>query len=155
MGIVFRARDPDLGRDVAVKVLRAGDDTGGGGLERRLLREAQAMATVSHDNLATVYDVGTSDGRVFIAMELCDGGTLRARFADPALTWRQKLDALVDAGRGLAAAHSAGVVHRDFKPDNVLVARGGRIKVVDFGLARAEPVAPGAAPATVDPRRAR
>jgi serine/threonine protein kinase/sulfur carrier protein ThiS len=144
MGMVFRARDPDLGREVAVKVLRASDGGSGGSLERRLLREAQAMATISHDNLANVYDIGTAGGRVFIAMELLDGGTLRALIADPQKTWRDKLAAVVAAGRGLAAAHSAGVIHRDFKPDNVLVARNGRVKVVDFGLARADRTAPDA-----------
>ena len=139
MGRVFRARDPDLGREVAIKVLHTGGDGSGGALERRLLREAQAMATLSHDHLASVYDIGVSDGRVFVAMELIDGGSLRALIADPARGWREKLAAVMAAGRGLAAAHAAGVIHRDFKPDNVLIARSGRVKVVDFGLARAEP----------------
>jgi TonB family protein len=138
MGYVYRARDPDLGREVAIKVLRAGGDGTGGALERRLLREAQAMATLSHDHLVNVYDIGVGDGRVFVAMELVDGGTLRALIADRARSWRDKLAAVLAAGRGLAAAHSAGVIHRDFKPDNVLIARSGRVKVVDFGLARAE-----------------
>jgi hypothetical protein len=149
MGMVFRARDPDLGREVAVKVLRAGDGSGGA-LERRLLREAQAMATVSHDNLANVFDIGVQAGRVFIAMELVDGGTLRKLFADATKTWRDKLAAVTGAGRGLAAAHSAGVIHRDFKPDNVLLAKSGRAKVVDFGLARADRDAPAAEMVAVD-----
>ncbi|HVV87498.1 MAG TPA: protein kinase [Kofleriaceae bacterium] len=139
MGQVFRAKDPDLGREVAIKVLHVEPGGGGSSLERRLLREAQAMATLSHENLAGVFDIGTSGGRVFVAMELVDGGSLRALIADPKRSWRDKLAAVIAAGRGLAAAHSAGVIHRDFKPDNVLVARSGRVKVVDFGLARAEP----------------
>ena len=138
MGHVFRARDPDLGRELAIKVLRTGGAGSSGSLERRLLREAQAMATLSHDNLALVFDIGVSDGRVFVVMELIDGTTLRALIADGDRSWRDKLAAVVAAGRGLAAAHSAGVIHRDFKPDNVLIARSGRVKVVDFGLARAE-----------------
>jgi hypothetical protein len=135
MGRVYRARDPDLGRDVAIKVLhRAG---GGGELERRLLREARAVAQLSHPNLVAVHDVGTARGQVFIAFELIDGSTLTEWMRQPGRTLAERLRALADAGRGLAAAHAAGVIHRDFKPDNVLVARSGVVKVVDFGLAGA------------------
>jgi eukaryotic-like serine/threonine-protein kinase len=136
MGRVFRARDPDLNRELAIKVLRRGPGSSSGGLEQRLMREAQAMARLNHTNLATVYDVGTVGGEVFIAFELIDGETLAAWSRRPARTAAERLAALRDAGRGLAAAHSAGVVHRDFKPDNVLVSRDGAVKVVDFGLAR-------------------
>jgi hypothetical protein len=130
MGQVFRARDPQLNRVVAIKVLHPG-----AGHERRLLREAQAMARLSHVNLAVVHDVGTEGDDVFIAMELVDGGTLKRWLATPR-PWRARLDAVLAAGRGLAAAHAAGVIHRDFKPDNVLVTSDGVPKVVDFGLAR-------------------
>lgn len=139
MGQVFRARDPDLNRDVAIKVLHARDDGTDPAtqLQQRLLREAQAMAKLSHPNLAVVHDVGASSGQVFLAMELLDGGTLKQWLKDPNRTWRERLEAFVAAGRGLAAAHEAGVIHRDFKPDNVLVSSTGQVKVVDFGLARA------------------
>ena len=143
MGVVFRARDPDLDRDVAIKVLRAGDGTGpdspaavdSAPRQRRLLREAQAMARLRHDNLVTVYDVGTMGRLVFIAMEYVHGQTLREWLAAAPRTWREIVGLFVSAGRGLSAAHQAGVVHRDFKPDNVLVGDDGHVRVVDFGLA--------------------
>jgi predicted Ser/Thr protein kinase len=136
MGRVYRARDPDLNRDVAIKVLHRAPGSGSGGLEHRLMREAQAMAKLNHPNLATVYDVGTVRGEVYIAFEFIDGMTLGKWMREPGRTVAEKLEALRAAGRGLAAAHSAGVIHRDFKPDNVLVAKDGSVKVVDFGLAR-------------------
>ena len=143
MGIVYRAHDPELRRDLAVKLLRP-DRQGHDGLAARLRLEAQAMAQIGHPNVIGIYDVGMWHDQVFIAMELATGGTLR--------TWRktgrtpaQILEAYLAAGRGLAAAHAAGLVHRDFKPDNVLVAGDGRVRVTDFGLARShgEPTAAG------------
>jgi hypothetical protein len=128
MGRVYRARDPDLDRDLAIKVLRRAPGTGSGGLEHRLLREAQAMAKLKHANLATVYDVGTVSGEVFIAFEFIDGTTLGRWMREPGRTVAARVAALVAAGRGLEAAHAAGVIHRDFKPDNVLVARTGEVK---------------------------
>jgi serine/threonine protein kinase len=138
MGIVHRAHDTTLGRDVALKVLR-GDETP----ERvqRLLREAQAMAQLRHDHLVVIHDIVEGDNNVFIAMELIDGTSLR-EWMDKPRQWREVLAAVIAAGRGLAAAHAAGVVHRDFKPENVLVDSAGRVKVADFGLARAEPGGP-------------
>jgi predicted Ser/Thr protein kinase len=133
MGVVYEARDPDLDRDVAVKLLHGEGDEA---LQRRLLREAQAMARISHRNLVTVYDVGTHRGRVFVAMELVRGQTLRQWLERERRPWPDAVRVFLEAGRGLAAAHAAGVVHRDFKPDNVLVADSGRVLVVDFGLAR-------------------
>jgi len=133
MGVVWAARDPDLEREIAVKLLR-GEDAGPN-LRTRLLREARAMARLKHPNVLTVYEVGSDGGRDYIAMELVDGSSLDAwlREARPA---REIWDALIAAGRGLAAAHAAGIVHRDFKPHNVLRSRDGRVLVTDFGLAR-------------------
>jgi eukaryotic-like serine/threonine-protein kinase len=133
VGSVYAAFDADLERRIALKVLRrsAASDQA----RERLLREARAMARLAHPNVVTVHDVGTAAGRDFIAMELIHGETLadwlRARRSP-----RMVLEAFVAAGRGLAAAHAAGIVHRDFKPHNVLRSRDGRIAVTDFGLAR-------------------
>ncbi len=135
MGVVMRARDPELGRDVAIKLLQPGQ-RGLAGL--RLGREAQAMAKLSHPNVVNVYDVGEHDGAMYIAMELVEGSTLRAWRQAATRTWREVLAMYVAAGRGLAAAHAAGLVHRDFKPDNVLVGADGRPRVTDFGLVAAD-----------------
>jgi tetratricopeptide (TPR) repeat protein/predicted Ser/Thr protein kinase len=132
MGVVYSAYDPDLDRRVAIKVLRPD-------LRReqsRLLREARAMARLSHPNVLSVHDVGQHNDHVFIAMELVDGTTLR-KWLDESRPWRERLRALLDAGRGLAAAHGVGIVHRDFKPDNVMIGRDGGVRVLDFGVARA------------------
>jgi tetratricopeptide (TPR) repeat protein len=136
MGVVYAARDPELDRPVALKLLHAGVDDDP---QRWLRDEAQALARLSHPNVVTVYDVGTVGRAVFIAMELVDGRTLTAWLAERPQPWRQILDAFLAAGRGLHAAHRAGLVHRDFKPDNVLVADGDdglRVRVADFGLAQ-------------------
>jgi len=134
MGVVYRAHDAQLDRDVALKLLRVGDDgTEGRG---RMLREAKAAAKIRHPNVVTVYDAGEVFGRVFIAMELIDGVTLKAFFRGRKRLWREVVGVMLGAGEGLAAAHVAGLVHRDFKPDNVLVETGGRVRVLDFGLAR-------------------
>ncbi len=130
MGVVYRAFDPQLERAIALKVLGSEDRAG---REREvLIREAQAMARLVHPNVVRVYDVGTHDDAVWIAMELVDGGTLRGRMRDPNA---DLLDACVRAGHGLAAAHDAHIVHRDFKPENVLCGVDGRVVVSDFGLA--------------------
>ncbi|HVV83587.1 MAG TPA: serine/threonine-protein kinase, partial [Kofleriaceae bacterium] len=128
MGIVLEGRDPELHRKVAIKVLR-------GGGEDRILREAQAMARVAHPNTITVYEVGRAGSELFIAMEHVDGVSLAAWLARAPRTWREIVVVLLGAGRGLAAIHAAGLVHRDFKPDNVLVRADGRPQVGDFGLA--------------------
>ena len=135
MGLVYKAYDPELGRQVALKLLRPRAD-GRGDASTRLLREAQAMARLSHPNVVAVYDAGTWQSQVFIAMELVDGGTLAEWRAAKKRSWREIVHVFLRAGQGLAAAHQAGLVHRDFKPDNVLIGDDGRVRVTDFGLAR-------------------
>jgi serine/threonine protein kinase len=133
MGVVWAAHDPDLDRAVAIKVLRYAQASAQ--LRQRLLREARAMAKLKHPNVLTVYEVGTVGDRDYIAMELVDGKSLDGWLATTPpeeYVWT----AILAAGRGLAAAHDAGVVHRDFKPHNVLRSRDGRVLVTDFGLAR-------------------
>ena len=142
MGVVVSAYDPDLDRKVAIKLLRAdGGGEGPAATERRarLVREAQAMAKLSHPNIVTVHQVGTSGDQVFVVMEHIDGGTLRAWLAAKTRSWREVREMFERAGRGLAAAHAAGIVHRDLKPENVMVGSDGRVRVTDFGLARASP----------------
>jgi eukaryotic-like serine/threonine-protein kinase len=139
MGVVYAAYDPELDRRVAIKLLH---DARADLRERnkRLVREAQTLAKLSHPHVIAVHDVGTWRDRVFIAMEFVDGGTLR-QWLEQQRPWRELIAKLVDAGRGLAAAHSVNLVHRDFKPENVLLAsdpRGARVVVADFGLARAQ-----------------
>ncbi|HUS32033.1 MAG TPA: protein kinase [Kofleriaceae bacterium] len=132
MGVVHAAFDPDLERRVALKVLPVTSESVEA--RQRLLREARAMARLAHPNVVTVHEVGTAKGRDFIAMELVDGKTLEDWLSAKPRTEREIIEAYVAAGRGLAAAHAAGLVHRDFKPRNVLRHRDGRIAVTDFGL---------------------
>jgi len=132
MGSVFAAYDPELDRRVALKLLRSAAGEVG---RARLIREAQAMAKVSHPNVITVHDVGAFEQGVFVAMELVDGVDLRTWLRSEKRPWPQALEVFLAAGRGLAAAHEAGLVHRDFKPANVLRGHDGTIRVVDFGLA--------------------
>lgn len=137
MGVVFSAYDPRLDRKVALKLLWRGpqrDDRSSG--QARLLREAQALARLSHPNVVAVHDVGTFHGQVFMAMEFIEGDTLTGWLAGGKRRWREVLDVFLQAGRGLVASHEAGLIHRDFKPDNVLVGRSGRVCVTDFGLVR-------------------
>ena len=134
MGVVYAALDPELDRKVAIKLLRTAAAEGTEG-KARLGREAQALARLAHPNVIAVFDVGSAGDDLFIAMEMCRGGTLRAY--QQGKGWREVVLAYVNAGRGLAAAHAAGLVHRDFKPDNVLVGDDGRMRVTDFGLVRA------------------
>jgi len=165
MGVVFAAHDPELDRKVAVKLLR-GDasepirDAATASTEASrgvgfLMREAQAMARLAHPNVVAVHDVGWFDDRVFLAMELVDGQTLAQWLAAERRPLRDVVAMFVAAGHGLAAAHAAGLVHRDFKPENVLIGKDGRVRVTDFGLAHQaeQPPEPGAAIGTADPRR--
>src|SRR4051794_9071102 len=138
MGDVYAAYDPELDRKVAVKLVRARRSGRGDGSEgrTRLLREAQAIAKLSHPNVVVVYDVGTFGDSVFIAMEFVEGCTLTYWMQSAARRWREALVIFQAAGRGLAAAHQAGMVHRDFKPDNVMVSGAGQVRGMDFRLAR-------------------
>jgi predicted Ser/Thr protein kinase len=137
MGVVVAGEDADLGRAVAIKVVKPEADHPS--YRARLLREAQAMARVEHPNVVRVYEVGEHRGRLFVAMELVDGVTLATWLRVQRRTWREIVALFQQIAAGLAVVHRAGLVHRDFKPDNVLVDRDGRAKVVDFGLARLEP----------------
>ncbi|HEY5927731.1 MAG TPA: protein kinase, partial [Kofleriaceae bacterium] len=148
MGVVYAARDPSLDRTVALKLMAASD---GERAQDRMLREAKAMAQLSHRNVVSIFDVGTFGDDVFLAMEFLPGRTLRQWLAERPRRPREIVAVLADAGRGLAAAHAAGIVHRDIKPDNVLITDDGRVCVTDFGLARAsdaEATEPAAAPDT-------
>jgi predicted Ser/Thr protein kinase len=138
MGVVYSAYDPELDRKVALKLLRPDARASAAGVGRsQLLAEAQAMARLSHPNIITVFDVGTFQEEVFFAMEFVRGQTLRSAQESGELRPQRMLDLYLAAGTGLAAAHSAGIIHRDFKPENVLVGDDGRVCVTDFGLARA------------------
>ena len=147
MGAVYAGYDPDLDRKVAIKILLPGVGGSGSTGQQRLLREAQALARLSHRNVVIVHDVGTVDGQVYIAMEHLAGMTLKAWLDAQARTTAEIVAAFVEAGRGLAAAHGEGLVHRDFKPDNVMVCppktdgAQPRVVVMDFGLARAKATA--------------
>jgi tetratricopeptide (TPR) repeat protein len=135
MGVVVAAYDPELDRKLAIKLLHpetSNDEVG----RVRLLREAQALAKLSHPNVVAVHDVGTIADSIWIAMELVRGVTLREWMVERPRRWQEVLTVMVAAGRGLAAAHAAGLIHRDFKPSNVMIDGEGRVRVLDFGLAR-------------------
>ncbi len=136
MGVVYAAYDEDLDRKVAVKVVLP--DAGSDASCDRMRREAQAMARLSHPNIVTVHEVGQLDEQVYIAMEFVRGRSLEQWLGAEPRSWSQILEVFIDAGKGLHAAHEAGLVHRDFKPQNVMVGEDGSVKVLDFGLARAE-----------------
>ena len=138
MGEVYAAYDPELDRKVAVKLLLSRAAAGVDSVEARgrMLREAQALAQLRDPNVVVVYDVGTFGERVFLAMEFVDGNTLSYWLHAKPRTWREIVTCFSAAGRGLVSAHRAGLVHRDFKPENVMVGRDGEVRVMDFGLAR-------------------
>ena len=139
MGAVWAAFDPQLGRRVALKLLRpgSGGEADEAARRERLLREAQAMARLSHPNVVVVHDVGVVGGTVYVVMEYVEGTTLQRWLHEKSRSPAEIIRAFAQAGRGLAAAHESGLVHRDFKPDNVLVDLvAGRVRVTDFGLAR-------------------
>ncbi|MEZ4453824.1 MAG: serine/threonine-protein kinase [Nannocystaceae bacterium] len=136
MGEVYAARDVELRRKVAVKLVRSDVDDGGDEATARIIREARLMARLTHPNVVRIYDVGRIGARVYITMEFVEGSTLNAWLERRPRPWREVLGRFLLAGRGLAAAHRTGLVHRDFKPSNVLVGDDGRVLVADFGLAR-------------------
>ena len=145
MGEVYRARDERLKRDVAVKVLPA-ELAADPERRSRFEREARAASALSHPNILTVYDIGTHDSTVYIAMELVEGGTLKDLVASGPVPVKKLLEISVQIAEGLAAAHAAGIVHRDLKPQNVMITSGGRVKIVDFGLAKPLKIAEGERP---------
>src|SRR3954467_4433130 len=138
MGEVYAAYDPEMDRKVAVKLLRVKPGNGVSLPEgrTRTLREAQAIARLSHPNVVVAYDVGTFEDKVFIAMEFVDGNTVTFWLEQQPRSWQEILRVFIAAGHGLTAAHEKGLVHRDFKPDNVMVGPDGQVRVMDFGLAR-------------------
>ncbi|HVE86942.1 MAG TPA: protein kinase, partial [Myxococcales bacterium] len=142
MGVVYAAFDPQLDRKVALKLLRpdagAAASLAAGEQRRRLLKEAQALARLSHPHVVRVYEAREVGDQVFVVMELVEGTTLGEWLRERARPWREVLEVFVKAGHGLHAAHRAGLVHRDFKPENVLIGKDGRVLVTDFGLARVE-----------------
>jgi len=140
MGVVYAAYDPELDRKVALKVMDPESDVVR--VSRRqdyLRREAQALARLAHPNIVAIHDVGVVGGRVFVAMEFVAGRTLRDWWQETARGWQAVVAVMVQAGQGIVAAHAAGLVHRDIKPDNLLIGGDGRVRVADFGIARFEP----------------
>jgi serine/threonine protein kinase/tetratricopeptide (TPR) repeat protein len=134
MGMVYRARDARLGRAVALKLLAPGRGTSDAAA--RLVREARAAASFTHPNVVAVHDVGEEGGVPWVAMELIEGCSLRDLVGDPSIEWPERLRHLLDVARALAAGHRAGLVHRDVKPENVMIRNDGVVKVLDYGIAR-------------------
>ena len=131
MGVVVAAHDTELDRPVAIKFSRGAQRDRES--NERLIREARSLAKLAHPNVITIHDSGVVDGELFIVMELVEGGTLRD-WLEATRPWREIVEMFIAAGRGLVAAHEAGLVHRDFKPANVLVGADQRPRVSDFGL---------------------
>jgi Tol biopolymer transport system component len=135
MGEVYRARDTRLGRDVAVKILPSSFSSDPDRL-RRFEQEAKAAGLLNHPNITAIYDVGTHEGSPYIVSELLEGETLRSRLSAGAMSSRRATELGLQAARGLAAAHDKGIIHRDLKPENIFVTKDGRVKILDFGLAK-------------------
>src|SRR5215469_12667138 len=144
MGEVYRARDTTLKRDVAIKVL---PDYWSRDPERlrRFELEAQAAAALTHPNIVSIHHVGQHDGSPYIVTELLHGETLRERLRRDPMRLREVIEESVEIARGLAAAHDAGIVHRDLKPENIFISKDGRVKILDFGLAKLNPTRPATA----------
>src|SRR5260221_10358840 len=135
MGEVYRARDPRLGREVALKLIPETFAADAGRVQR-FEQEARAAGQLNHPNILAVYDVGVHDGAPYIVSELLDGESLRSRLRGGALPARKAVDCARQIAEGLAAAHDRNIVHRDMKPDNVFITTDGRIKILDFGIAK-------------------
>src|SRR5258708_29650230 len=135
MGELHRARDPRLGRDVAIMVLPEALAQDADRL-RRIEQEARTIAALSHPNILGIHDIGTHDGAPFLVSEFLEGQTLREKLEVGSLPVRRAIEYALDIAQGLAAAHEKGIVHRDLKPENVFITRDGRVKVLDFGLAK-------------------
>src|SRR2546422_5876283 len=135
MGEVYLARDTQLGRDVAVKVLPSSYSDDKERLQR-FEQEACAASALNHPNILIVHDIGTHDGSPYVVSELLEGETLRQRISGAALAQRRVMDYALQIAHGLAAAHGKGIVHRDLKPDNIFITKDGRVKILDFGLAK-------------------
>jgi eukaryotic-like serine/threonine-protein kinase len=135
MGEVYLARDTKLNRDVAIKVLPAAFSENGERL-RRFEQEAQATSALNHPNILIVYDVGSHERTPYVVSELLEGETLRQRLGGSAIAQRRAMDYALHIARGLAAAHEKGIVHRDLKPDNIFITKDGRVKILDFGVAK-------------------
>src|SRR5258708_4566973 len=138
MGEVFRARDERLGRDVALRLIRPASSANPDHL-RRFELEARAAAALNHPNIVAVYDIGSNDGSPYIVCELLEGKTLRQRLAEGALPVRLAVDYSLQIVQGLIAAHDRRIVHRDLKPENLFVTTDGRVKILDFGVAKLQP----------------
>src|SRR6059036_1533661 len=152
MGEVYRARDTKLGRDVAIKVLPAAFSEDRDRL-RRFEQEARAAGALNHPNILVIFHIGTHDGAPYIVSELLEGETLRERMAGAALPQRKAIDYALQTAHGLAAAHAKGIVHRDLKPDNLFVTNDGRVKILDFGLAKLTATSDGTQSQTEVPTR--
>src|SRR6266496_828760 len=148
MGEVYRARDTKLGRDVALKVLPA-EVSSDPERRRRFEAEARSASALNHPNIVTVYDIGSSDSTIYVAMEMVEGKTLRELILAEPLPTRKLLEIAVQVAEGLAKAHAAGIVHRDLKPENLMISKDGFIKILDFGLAKL--VEPGSTDLSVMP----
>jgi len=135
MGEVWRARDMRLGREVAVKVLPAGFSADPDRL-RRFEQEARAASALNHPNIVTVHDIGTQQGAPYVVLELLEGETLREKLLGGGIAPRKAVEYAIQFAQGLAAAHEKGIVHRDLKPENLFVTKDGRVKILDFGLAK-------------------
>ena len=132
---MYRARDPRLGRDVAIKILPAAYASDADRL-RRFEQEARAASALNHPNILTIYDVGTADGSPYLVSELLEGQTLRQRMAGTPLSSWRAVDYARQIAHGLAATHEKGILHRDLKPENVFITKDERVKILDFGLAK-------------------